>query len=131
MTEYVTQRIYDHDDSGEGLRILVDRLWPRGISKERAALSAWEKELAPSADLRNWFDHRAERFEEFRLRYRSELDDNPLAAEKAREWADEPRVILLYSARDTQRNQATVLREWLGEADAGARGRSGSAPGSS
>lgn len=74
------KRIYDEPASDDGYRILVDRIWPRGVSKEDAALSDWIKEVAPTSDLRKWFGHDPERFEEFRLRYRSELDDNPAVA---------------------------------------------------
>lgn len=130
----MTKRVQADPDPGDGLRVLVDRLWPRGISKERADLDAWEKDLGPSADLRTWFGHRPERFEEFAARYRAELDDNPLAAEKAREWSTtQERVTLLYSTKDTEHNQAVVLQSWLAGFDAAGEPRRfpGSAPGSS
>ncbi|MEA5154752.1 DUF488 domain-containing protein [Raineyella sp.] len=117
MTTYVVKRIHDSPGPDDGFRVLIDRLWPRGISKERAALDEWAKDLAPSPDLRTWFDHRADRFEEFVARYRAELDANPEAARRVKEWADLPEVTLLYAAKDPALNQAVVLQEWLTEAD--------------
>ena len=92
---------------------LVDRLWPRGIAKAELDCDAWIKELAPSTELRTWFGHQADRFPEFRTRYLQELDTNRTAAhpivEAARNWT----VVLLYSAKDLEHNQAVVLREWI------------------
>ncbi|MFT3761688.1 MAG: DUF488 family protein [Pseudoxanthomonas sp.] len=106
------KRAYEPPSRGDGARILVDRLWPRGVKKEALELAAWDKDVAPSAALRQWFGHRAERFEEFAARYRDELDANPAAA-ALRERAGHGRITLVYGARDPALNQAVVLRDWL------------------
>jgi uncharacterized protein YeaO (DUF488 family) len=104
-----TKRIYDAPEPGDGYRLLVDRIWPRGVSRGRAKLDDWARELAPSDELRRWFDHDPDRFEEFRRRYVRELAAQPerLAALRAR--SREGRVTLLYSARDDRHNNAVVL----------------------
>lgn len=110
------KRIYDPAEAGDGLRLLVDRLWPRGISKERARLDGWEKELAPSAGLRKWFGHKAENFEQFAVFYRAELDASPEAQEAARKVRDKSRegmVTLLYGAKDPNINHAVLLKAYL------------------
>ncbi|MEU2198985.1 DUF488 domain-containing protein [Isoptericola sp. NPDC019482] len=107
------KRVYDDPSPDDGARVLVDRLWPRGISKERAHLDRWCKEVAPSSDLRHWFHHDPERFEEFERRYRAELADNPEVAGLAELGAGDRHLTLLYSARDTEHNQARVLRDVL------------------
>ena len=108
-------RIYDKSVSG-GFRILVDRLWPRGIRKEDAGIDLWIKEIAPSNELRKWFGHDPERYDEFSARYRQELDASPAAEdflELCREKLAGQDVILLYAAKDEEHNNAAVLREWL------------------
>lgn len=102
------KRIYEEPSAGDGRRILVDRVWPRGMSKERAALADWMPEVGPSNELRKWFGHEPERWEEFERRYRAELATNEAFHGLAEIAAAEP-VTLLYSARDTDRNQAIVL----------------------
>ena len=109
------KRTYDPPVRSDGRRILVERLWPRGMKKESLAADAWMKEVAPSTELRKWFDHRVERWEEFRRRYRAELDANPAAWEPIFEAAKPRTVTLLYSAHDTVHNGAVVLRDYLGE----------------
>jgi uncharacterized protein YeaO (DUF488 family) len=110
------KRTYDPPARSDGRRILVERLWPRGMKKESLAADAWMKEVAPSTQLRTWFGHRAERWEEFRRRYRAELDANPAAWKPLLEAAAKPRTVtLLYSARDTVHNGAVVLRDYLAE----------------
>ncbi|HVV66299.1 MAG TPA: DUF488 family protein [Rhizomicrobium sp.] len=106
------KRVYDPPQEGDGLRILVDRIWPRGLSRERARLDRWMKEVAPSTALRTWFGHRPERWAEFSRRYRAELKDNP-ALDELRKLIGRRRATLLYSARDTERNQAVALRQVL------------------
>jgi len=99
--------------SADGHRLLVDRLWPRGLSKVRASLDGWMREVAPSAELRRWFGHDASRWQEFKRRYAGELDcRRDLVAEILALAADGP-VTLLYSARDTDHNQAVALAEYL------------------
>lgn len=110
------KRIYEAPEPDDGLRILVDRLWPRGISKERASLDEWMKEIAPSRELCKWFDHEPSKFAEFRDSYVKELETGPERAELAdrlRQSAAAGKVTLLYAAKDTVHNQAQVLLEWL------------------
>jgi len=112
------KRIYDPYEESDGIRYLVDRLWPRGISKERAHLAGWLKDLAPSTALRKEFGHMAEKFAEFTAQYQEELDASPEAQAAAREVIQQSRhqtVTLLYGAKDTHDNQAVVLRDYLEE----------------
>lgn len=111
------KRTYDPPARGDGRRILVERLWPRGMKKEAVAAEAWMKEVAPSTELRKWFDHRVERWEEFRRRYRKELDANPSAWEPILDTKRRT-VTLLYSAHDILHNGAVVLRDYLVERQA-------------
>lgn len=97
----------------DGLRLLVDRLWPRGVRKDSLKLDAWLKEVAPSTELRKWFDHDPEKWEEFQRRYFAELDAQPEALERLLGAVREGRVTLLYSARDTEHNQAVALKVYL------------------
>ena len=110
MRSVAIKRAYDPPSSQDGTRILVDRLWPRGISKKKAALDGWMKEVAPSPALRKWFDHKPERFKEFSRRYRAELKGNR-ALENLR--ALKGKVTLVYGARDPGINHAIVLAKVL------------------
>lgn len=106
------KRIYEPPAAEDGLRILVDRIWPRGLSKQKAKLDYWQKDIAPSTALRKWFAHKPEHWAEFRRRYSAELAANPALAElKAR--LKNHRATLLYGARDTEHNQAVVLVAFL------------------
>ena len=107
------KRIYDAPAADDGLRVLVDRLWPRGISKQNAKLDAWLKEIAPSPELRKWFGHDHRKWAEFRLRYKAELDANAAAVGRLKKLIRNGPVTLLYATRDTKRNSALVLKEWL------------------
>lgn len=107
------KRAYDPPETGDGYRVLVDRLWPRGISREDAAIDRWMKELAPSDDLRRWFGHDPEKWEEFRRRYKQELETHEDAVAFLREKSSEGTLTLIYAAKDTQHNNAVVLREYL------------------
>lgn len=107
------KRIYEEPAVDDGLRVLVDRLWPRGISRERAHLDEWERELAPSPELRGWFSHRPERFERFRLRYIEELREQGPRLAALRSHARQGTVTLLYAAHDSEHNNAVVLAEVL------------------
>lgn len=109
------KRTYDPPARGDGRRILVERLWPRGMKKEALDADAWMKEVAPSTELRKWFDHRVERWEEFQRRYRAELASNPSAWEPIVEASNRGAVTLLYSAHDVLHNGALVLRDYLTE----------------
>ncbi|MBE3582732.1 MAG: DUF488 family protein [Limnochordaceae bacterium] len=119
------KRIYDPYEEGDGERILVDGLWPRGISREQSHLAAWARELAPSAQLRQWFGHDPSRWDEFRQRYRQELQepDKQAALLRLVQLARSRTVTLLYAARDKEHNQAVVLRELLAELCRGEPGR--------
>lgn len=108
----VAKRIYEPAEPDDGFRVLVDRLWPRGVSHERAALDLWLKEVAPSAELRVWFDHRDDRFAEFTRRYVAELTTNPAFAELRSLVAEHAKTTLLYGAKSPQ-NEAAVLVELL------------------
>ncbi|MEN5074819.1 DUF488 family protein [Isoptericola cucumis] len=105
------KRVYEAPSDDDGLRVLVDRLWPRGLSKADAHVDRWIKEVAPSSDLRTWFGHDPARFDEFARRYREELRESAELAELAALADDGRQVTLLYGARDEQHNQAVVLRD--------------------
>lgn len=108
-------RVYDELDASAGARLLVDRVWPRGLRKEDLKHDDWIRDVAPSAALRKWFGHDPDKWDAFRERYRAELDDNAEAVERCLAWCREGPVTLLYSARDRERNQAVVLRQYLHE----------------
>ncbi|HXU63313.1 MAG TPA: DUF488 domain-containing protein [Polyangia bacterium] len=107
------KRAYEPAERADGQRLLVERLWPRGVKKEALGADAWLKEVAPSTELRKWFGHRPERWDEFRRRYRAELAANPAAWQPILDAARRGPVTLLYSAHDTEHNGALVLREYL------------------
>jgi uncharacterized protein YeaO (DUF488 family) len=109
------KRIYDPAEAGDGYRLLIDHIWPRGVSRERAHLDEWARELAPSAELRKWFDHDPARFAEFRARYRDELAGKTDRLEVLRRRASDGPLTILYAARDQEHNNAVVLVELLGE----------------
>jgi uncharacterized protein YeaO (DUF488 family) len=108
-----TKRVYDTIDNEEGVRVLVDRLWPRGIAKHALKADHWLREIAPSNQLRQWFDHDPNRWEEFKKRYFYELQAKPEAVSFLLELARKKGLILLYSARDRHCNQAVALQEYL------------------
>jgi uncharacterized protein YeaO (DUF488 family) len=103
--------VYEPANHSDGYRILIDRLWPRGVSRERAALDAWEPELAPSTELRTWFGHDPDRFEEFRRRYADELRWQRPRLTELRRKARDGTLTLVFSARDTEHNDDVVLAE--------------------
>ena len=107
------KRVYEAPEPADGLRILVDRLWPRGLAKKDAALDVWAKELAPSDALRRWFGHDAAKFDEFRRRYLIELGESAEHTERLLNHARGRTITLLYAAQDTQHNNAVVCRSWL------------------
>ena len=111
------KRVYEKPEKTDGTRILVDRLWPRGLTKERAALDLWLKEIAPSTELRKWFGHDPKKWKEFRRRYRAELKTHPEEIKTIRSKAQEGTVTLLYGARDQEHNEAAVLQEILKNED--------------
>lgn len=107
------KRIYEPAAPEDGCRVLIERLWPRGISKERAALDLWLKEVAPSPELRTWFGHDPAKWLEFRKRYSAELEANDAAVERLRELAHKGVVTFVYAARDTEHNAAIALKDFL------------------
>ncbi|BCP53898.1 hypothetical protein K32_25150 [Kaistia sp. 32K] len=107
------KRIYDPPSPADGLRVLVDRLWPRGIKKEDAALDLWARDLAPSDALRKWFHHEVANWDEFETRYRAELAQMPDAVEALRERCAGHTVTLLFGAKDETHNQAVILKDVL------------------
>lgn len=115
MVQIAIKRVYDPWDEADGYRVLVDRLWPRGLSKERAHYDLWAKSLAPSNQTRKAFAHKEANWGHFQASYRAELDANPQAAQFAQELAQgaHSKVTLLYGARDRKENQAVVLQAWL------------------
>ncbi len=115
MHAFALKRVYEPPEPEDGARVLVDRLWPRGLTKEKAAVDLWAKDVAPSHELRRWFGHRPERWEEFEARYREELE-SPEAREQIatlRAMARKGRVTLLFAAHDEALNNAVVLRSVL------------------
>ncbi|MGO4706138.1 DUF488 domain-containing protein [Microvirga sp. 2MCAF38] len=107
------KRAYEVSTSDDGTRILVDRLWPRGVSKEAAALDEWMKDIAPSTGLRKWFGHDPARWEEFRRRYTDEVRQKPDLLNRLRSLARQGPITLVYSAHDETHNDAVVLREMV------------------
>lgn len=118
MYQIKIKRIYAEKSDTDGFRILTDRLWPRGVAKERAAIDFWAKELSPSTYLRKWFDHKEELFPRFRELYREELEKNPEKynfIQLVKKELQEKDITLLFASKEEELNQATVLAEWLKE----------------
>lgn len=109
----ILKRAFDPPAEADGVRVLVDRLWPRGLRKEAARIDRWMRNLAPSGELRRWFGHDPERWEEFRRRYEEELGEHPEALEVLRALAAERPVTLVFAARNVRHNNAAVLRAML------------------
>ncbi|MDT7508216.1 DUF488 family protein [Bifidobacterium sp. H6bp22N] len=116
MGQVDIKRVYEQAADEDGVRILVDRLWPRGVSKERAALSSWLKDVAPSPDLRRWWHHDPDRFEDFARRYRTELDDNPALEDLLSIVREHDQTTLVYAAKDPAVNHALILRDYVRQA---------------
>jgi uncharacterized protein YeaO (DUF488 family) len=108
------KRVYAEPSPRDGFRVLVDRLWPRGLTKERAAVDLWLKDVAPSTELRKWFSHDPAKWEDFQKRYRKELKDQKEALSLLKQQCEEHTVTLLYGARDEEHNEAIVLKRILG-----------------
>jgi uncharacterized protein YeaO (DUF488 family) len=113
MGRVQVKRIYEPAARSDGFRVLVDRLWPRGVAKEHAALDLWMKEIAPSTELRRWFGHDPKRWRQFKARYRSELHEHESELAQLRSRARKGTVTLLFGARDAEHNEAVVLKEIL------------------
>ncbi len=108
-------RVHDDLETVSGARLLVDRVWPRGITKDQLQLDEWIRDIAPTTELRKWFGHDPEKWEEFEHRYRGELDAAPDPVGRCLEWCRKGPVTLLFAAKDRDHNQAVVLRDYLAE----------------
>ena len=107
------KRAYEEPDEGDGCRILVDRLWPRGISKQNARIDYWPKELAPSAELRRWYGHDPRKWPEFKSRYFAELDSQPNLVSRLLEYLGEATVTFVFSSKEEKLNNAVALKEYV------------------
>jgi uncharacterized protein YeaO (DUF488 family) len=107
------KRIYEAGSKEDGYRILVDRLWPRGFTKEKAALDLWLKEIAPSNELRKWFGHDPDKWKEFQKKYRQELKQNKEAVDILNDYIQKGKVTLLYAAKDEEHNEAQVIKNFI------------------
>ena len=113
MPEIRLKRAYDKASSDDGLRILVERLWPRGLTKERAAIDFWMKDVAPSQELRRWYSHEVAKWNEFKKRYRAELEENKAAVDELRKKCRAETVTFVYAAKDEEHNSAVLLKEYM------------------
>ena len=113
MSDIRIKRIYEKAARNDGARVLVDRIWPRGVSKEKAALTLWLKEIAPSNELRHWYGHKPERWDEFRKRYFAELESRGEELAQLCELIGKGPVTLLFGSREPEINNATALAEYL------------------
>ena len=107
------KRVYEQPAKEDGKRILVDRLWPRGLTKEKASIDLWLKDIAPTTELRKWFGHDPDKWKEFKKRYHEELKNNKEPVSILYDELKENTVTLVYAAKDEQHNEALVLKEWL------------------
>lgn len=107
------KRVYDAPAKADGRRVLVDRIWPRGLTKRKARVDEWLKEIAPSTELRKWFAHDPARWKEFKKRYTAELDDQGDQVEHLARAAKQRTVTLLFSAKDTEHNNAVALKDYI------------------
>jgi len=107
------KRAYEPPSPEDGFRVLVERLWPRGLTKERAQVDLWLKEIAPSPELRKWYSHDPAKWVEFQARYRAELEQNSAVAQMQKVLRDHPIVTFVYAAHDEERNSAVLLKEFL------------------
>lgn len=107
------KRVYEAPEVADGLRILVDRLWPRGLTKERAAVGLWLKDIGPSTELRKWFGHDPDKWKEFQTRYRSELKEKKDTLKEIKQKGKNQKVTLLFGARDEKHNEALVIKKVL------------------
>lgn len=113
MAQIRLKRIYEDPSPGDGYRVLVDRVWPRGMTKEKAAIDLWAKDVAPSTELRKWFDHDPAKWDEFQQKYRKEIEDNLPAVREIASKAKGKTLTLLYGAKDEEHNQAVVLFDFM------------------
>ena len=111
--EIKIKRVYEEPEDSDGIRILVDRIWPRGLSKEKAAADFWLKDIAPSTALRKWFNHDPEKWAQFKSKYKTELKNNTESMAELKKNIGRNVCTLLYGAKDELHNQAVVIKEWL------------------
>lgn len=109
------KRVYEPADKADGKRILIDRLWPRGLTKEKAKVDLWLKDIAPTSELRSWFKHDPEKWSEFQLKYRAEIESNTEVLKRLKTELEAGQTTLVYSARDEHHNDAVVLKTYLEE----------------
>ncbi len=109
------KRIYEPSEKEDGFRILVDRLWPRGVTKEKAALDLWLKDIAPSTELRKWFAHDPAKWKEFQKKYKKELQANPEAVSELKQHLRSGNVTLLFAAKDEAHNEAVIIKDFVSE----------------
>ena len=107
------KRVYEKPEGEDGIRILVDRLWPRGLTKEKASIDLWLKDIAPSTQLRKWFNHDPEKWNEFKKRYLAELNENKKSVAMLKEQLTKGDVTLIFGAKDEKHNEALVLKEFF------------------
>lgn len=113
MKPIIIKRIYEEPSDTDGYRLLIDRIWPRGISKEKAKLEEWNEDIAPSTELRKWFNHKEDRFETFASKYKKELKENTSELQRIKEITNKQPLCLLYGAKNEKYNQAVILKEVL------------------
>lgn len=113
MNEIKIKRVYETSDKNDSVRILIDRLWPRGLTKQKAKIDIWIKEIAPSSSLRKWFAHNPARWQEFKEKYQQELHSKKDLLREVRDKVRRQKITLIYAAKDTQHNNAVVLKEYL------------------
>ena len=107
------KRVYEKPDKTDGFRVLVDRLWPRGLTKEKAAVDLWLKDIAPSTELRKWFNHEPEKWKEFIKKYQIELKENKESVSLLKDYAKKGSVTLIYGARDQEHNEALIIKNFI------------------
>lgn len=107
------KRVYDKPEKDDGMRILIDRLWPRGLTKEKAKVDLWLKEISPSTQLRKWFGHEPSKWSEFKKRYHDEMKENTETVNKLEEELKKGKVTLIYGAKDEEHNDAVVIKEYF------------------
>lgn len=111
--DIILKRVYEKPSKEDGKRILIDRLWPRGLTKEKAQVDEWLKEIAPSTELRKWFGHDSSKWNEFKRRYITEIKNNSTVVSQLEEYLKKGKVTLVYGAKDEQHNDAVVLKEYF------------------
>lgn len=113
MPEFILKRVYEKPSPHDGYRVLVDRLWPRGLTKEEADIDEWNKDLAPSSELRKWFHHDPERWKEFSEKYREELHENNFGKSFLEEHRTQEKITLVYAAKDEEHCHPIILKNYL------------------